>query len=116
MGKARYLWLLVPALGLVELGAHLYFSRRAPTLEEWQALRPALERFKKNDELVVIAPEWSEPLARRAFGDALMPIAMLARPDVGGYAQAIEVSSLGGRSDEVAAWRELARAQAGSFT
>ncbi len=115
MGKARYLWLLVPLLGAFELLSQAYFSRRAPDLDAWQALKPALERFKKQDDLVVIAPEWAEPVARRAFGDALLPIAMLARPDARGFQHAVEVSSLGGHSLETEGWREVGREQVGSF-
>jgi len=115
MGKARYLWLLVPLLGLGELGAHGYFSQRAPTLGQWQALKPALERFKKPDELVLITPEWAEPLARGALGDALLPTSMLARPDASGYRTAVEVSTLASRAEETDGWRETARQQEGAF-
>ena len=108
--------MLVPALGLLELGGHFWASRRAPTLAEWQALTPAVRSFKKADELLVVAPEWTDPLARRAFGDALMPIEMLSRPDVSGYQRAIELSALGRRSRELEGWRELARQELGDFT
>jgi hypothetical protein len=114
--KAAHCWLLVPALGLLELGGHFWASRRAPSLEEWQALAPAVRSFKKPDELLVVAPEWTDPLARHAFGDALMPIAMLSRADAQGYERAVEVSALGRRTDELRGWRELGRQELGDFT
>ena len=114
--KAAHCWLLLPALGLLELGGHFWTSRRAPTLAEWQELRPVVQRLKKADELVVVAPEWADPLARRALGDELLPIAMLSRPDARGYQRALEVSALGQRSTELDGWRETASERVGAFT
>ena len=68
-GKARYLALLVPAFGLIELGAHFFFARRAPKAEEWTAVRPAVASWYKSGSAVVIAPYWAEPMARPAQVD-----------------------------------------------
>ncbi len=114
--KAAHCWLLVPALGLVELAGHFWTSQRAPTLDEWRELAPAVRRFKKADALLVVAPEWSDPLARHAFGDALLPMPMLSRADARSYPLAVEVSMLGQRSTELAGWRELQRETHGAFT
>jgi hypothetical protein len=116
MLKAAYWWLLVPALGLLELAGHFWASQRAPELSEWRELRPKLEAFKQADELLVIAPEWAEPLARHALGDELLPIAMLARPDARGYERAVEVSVFGERSRELASWQVVSGRKLGAFT
>lgn len=116
MPLLRWLWLAIPVLGLGELGAHFYFARRAPDLDEWRALRPRIVELRKKDELVVVAPAWAEPLARHAFGEDQMPLAHVARPDVSGFARALEVSALGKQSPELDGWREIERHEAGRFT
>ncbi|HEY3253175.1 MAG TPA: hypothetical protein VGJ91_04470 [Polyangiaceae bacterium] len=112
---AKYLWLAVPLLGLAELGASVYFSRRFPELDEWQALETEVRALKQDKDLIVIAPEWAEPLARTAFGDSLMPIADVARADEADYRRAIEVEALGEVNPLVADWPVSARKQLGKF-
>ena len=104
MGRARLLWLLLPVAGLAELLLFAHDAHRAPRVEEWQALRGEVARLKGPTDLLVVAPEWADPIARLAFGDALLPIADLARPDVSAYARAIEVDALGATSAELAGW------------
>jgi hypothetical protein len=114
-GKARYLALLVPVFGLVELGAHFYFARRAPKAEEWTAVRPLVAARYKVGNAVVVAPYWAEPMARLAFGDELMPLRDVARPDVTRYPEAIEVSILGGRAPELEGWKVASEERQGKF-
>ncbi len=110
-----WLWLGVPVLGLVELAGHVYLAGRAPRPDEWQRLRGEVARWRHDDEPVVVAPRWAEPLARQALGDALMPIAQVARPDVSAYPRAIEVSLLGQRAAELDGWREISRERRDRF-
>src|SRR5271156_4696579 len=98
MRLLRYAFLLVPALGLAELGAHLWFAKRPPTFDEWSTVVNAVRETRQEGDLVVIAPSWADPAARRALGDALMPLRDVARPDESRYAHAIEVSILGERA------------------
>jgi hypothetical protein len=112
----RSLWLLVPFLGLVELGAHVYFANRAPDLGQWQALAEEVEKLKQPGDLVVTAPAWAEPVARAAFGDDLLPIRDLGRADNRSYRYAVEVGTLGERAPELSGWRELERRESGKFT
>src|SRR5262249_45658728 len=93
-----------------------YFAERQPRLEDWQALRSEVSKFKRRDELLVTAPDWATPLGRHAFGDELMPIADLARADDRGYQRPVEVGARGARSEELAGWRELERREVGAFT
>ena len=112
----RGAFVVLPLAGIVELGAQLYTSRRAPTFDAWLELRAPVAELRKDGELVVIAPAWAEPLARRALGDDLMPVRDVARPDVTRYATAIEVSILGERAPELAGFREESRTTRGKFT
>ncbi|HEY0469815.1 MAG TPA: hypothetical protein VGC79_36765 [Polyangiaceae bacterium] len=113
---AKYLWLAVPLLGLSELGASVYFSRRFPQLDEWRALQAELSALKQQHDLIVIAPEWAEPLARTAFRDALMPIADVARADEASYPRAIEVAAQGSVNPLIATWPVAAEKRIGKFT
>jgi hypothetical protein len=115
MTWTRFLWLLVPALGLVELGAHYVFAHRAPTVAEWQAVRTSVAELRRQDELVVIAPRWADPLARQAFGESLMPLRDVARPDETGYPRALEISALGKRAPELRDWRVVEERRSGGF-
>jgi hypothetical protein len=112
----RSLWFLIPILGLVELGAHVYFANRAPDLEQWRALAAEVSQLKRPGDLVVTAPEWAEPIARQVLGADALPVGDLARPDDRAYRHAIEVSTLGQRAPELAGWRELERRESGKFT
>ena len=111
----RFLWLLVPILGVVELAAHFVFARRAPTDAEWQAVRGSVAELRRSDELVVVAPRWADPLARKALGEALMPLHHVARPDESGYPRALELSALGASAPELAGWRVVEERNAGRF-
>jgi hypothetical protein len=114
--KTKYLALLVPMFGIVELGAHVYFSRRAPTDKEWADVRPLVASWYKPADVVVVAPYWAEPMARWKFGDDLMPLRDVARPDATRYPEAIEVSAMGSRSPELDGWRVVRETKQGKFT
>lgn len=114
--KALYFALLVPIFGLAELGAHFYFAQRAPTKEEWAAVRPLVQTEKKATVPIVIAPYWVEPMARLAFGDELMPIRDVARPDTTRFPEVLEVSILGKSSLELQGWKTTNEVRQGKFT
>jgi hypothetical protein len=111
----RYAFLAVPLLGLAELAAQLWQSRRPPAFDDWYTITGAVREMKQDGDLVVIAPAWADPAARRALGDELMPLRDVARPDVTRYAHALEVSILGERAPEVAPFREVSRREVGRF-
>ena len=114
--KLRYLALLVPLFGLAELALHFYFARRAPDAEEWAAVRPLVASLHKSGDAVVVAPYWAEPMARLAFGDELMPVRDVARPDVSRYKEALEVSILGRPAPELEGWKVAREERKGKFT
>lgn len=102
-------------MGAIELVAHWVFARRAPEPEAWAQVKAAVAPLRRNQELVVAAPAWADPLARRALGEELMPLGDVARPDATRYARAIEISILGQRSAELLTWREISRQRQGPF-
>lgn len=105
----------VAALGVVELGAHVYFSRSAPSLEEWGALKPLVSELASPGTLIVVAPEWAEPNARFALGAEWMPMGHVARADSETFERALEVSFLGEGSPELAGWNLEGERQSGKF-
>jgi len=113
---SRYAFVIIPALGVLEVGAHLYFAKRPPSFDDWAAAAPLVREAKQDGDVVVIAPDFADPAARRFLGDDLMPLRDVARPDVTRYAHALELSILGARSPELAGWREESRATSGKFT
>ena len=116
MSRWRYLWLVVPVLGIVELALHVVFSRRAPRVEEWRELSGPVRRLKRPSDLLVVAPEWAEPIARHALGDGPFPLDQIARADASSFARAVEVSALGARAEETRAWRVASEEKQGRFT
>jgi hypothetical protein len=111
----RFWPLAIPALGLLELALHVYFARRAPRAEEWADVRPAVAAWYAPEKVVVVAPQWAEPIARWKLGDALMPMRDVARPDVTRYPQVLEVSALGQRSPELIGWSVRRETKHGRF-
>ena len=119
MSKApsRFRWALmaVPLLGIVELAGQRWATHRAPSFDAWSAIEAPVRALKQDGDLVVIAPDWADPPARRAIGDELLPLRDVARPDETRYAHAIEVSILGERAPELRGWREESRRVEGQF-
>jgi hypothetical protein len=113
--RLRWAFLAVPLLGLAELGAHLWFAGRPPAFDDWFALTEPVRALKQPGDLVVIAPAWADPAARRALGDELMPVRDVARPDVTRYATALEVSILGEHAPDLDGFREIERRPVGRF-
>lgn len=113
----RYLvWLAVPLLALVELGAYEVHAHRVPQPDEWKRVLPAvLAELRKENELVVAAPYWAEPNLRFALGDGLMPLRDVARPDERRYAKAIEVGLGRERAPELLDWQVQQEKVVGPF-
>ncbi|HEU4535764.1 MAG TPA: hypothetical protein VFS00_16675 [Polyangiaceae bacterium] len=72
--------------------------------------------WRREGDLVVASPRWAEPHARRAFGDALMPLRDVARPDEAGYLRAIEAAAPGERGGAPAGWRLVEERGEGRLT
>lgn len=113
---ARGRWVLIPLFGILELAAHFVTSQRAPDAEDWERLPGFVERLREPGDLVLIAPEWAEPLARGVLGDGVMPIEDVARADVSSYAYALEVATLGADTRESARFEPIATLEAAPFS
>ncbi len=113
---ARWVLAAVPLVGLVELGALAFQRARAPGFDEWEGAAGSMRDLRKPGDVVVVAPAWAEPAARRGLGDEVFPIRDVARPDLSRYEHAIELSTLGAEAPELAGWREEERRSAGKFT
>jgi hypothetical protein len=95
---------LVGLLGLLELGFHIHFAHAAPTVEQWVALKPAVEKIVAPGTLILTSPPWAEPNARLALGPERMPLGHVARPDETGFEHALEISILGERAPALHDW------------
>ena len=113
--RLRWVLLAVPLLGVVELAGQQWAAHRAPPFEAWVEIEAPIRALEQPGDLVVIAPDWAEPPARRVLGDTLMPLRDVARPDETRYAHAIEVSILGERAPELRGWTEESRREQGKF-
>jgi hypothetical protein len=109
-------WLCVPLAGLVELGGHFYFSTRAPKVDDWVRSKPTVASLRKDGDLIVVAPDWAEPNARLAFGDAWFPLADVARPDESAYSRALEIGIVGASAPELRGWKLVEQRRHGKFT
>ena len=114
--RGSALLLLVSAVvGLLELAGQLYFSRAAPRLAEWEALRPTVEGLAQDHPLIVVAPHWAEPNARLAFGDGLMPLEHVARAEDSGFEHVLQISILGQSAPELRGWQRESALSVGRF-
>ena len=105
----------VALAGLLEFGFHVYFSRAAPSLDEWAALKPSVSELASAGTLIVVAPEWAEPNARFALGSELRPLGHVARPDSERFERALEIGILGERAAELEGWQLTGERQRGKF-
>lgn len=113
--RARWLYVLLPIAGAVELGMSIAERSPEPAPEDYGALEGALESVYHDGDLVVVAPRWAEPHVRHAAGDRYFPLSALGRSDVERFSRAIEVSADGERSQELSAFREVERRDVGPF-
>lgn len=67
-GKA---WLLLLALAIVEVVGHLVVRARVVDDADWAAAAERVRREHRAGDLVVVAPEWADPVLRRHLGDVI---------------------------------------------
>ena len=104
-----WIFLLVPAVGLLELVGQCAFAERAPTPEDWGRLSSAVAEMRgaelgTSETPILIAPTWAEPTARHVLDAGLLPLRHLARPDEQSFARVLEVSAMGQAVSSVADW------------
>jgi hypothetical protein len=101
----RFAFLAIPAVALLELGAHLIQTHSVVSDEEWLAARDEVRSLAKPEDLVVMAPYWTDPIGRELFKDELLSLAREARPDSTRFPRAVEVSIRGQHLPELADWQ-----------
>ena len=98
-----WLWALVPAFGLFELGLHVWQVKRALTADDWDEAAVALHDCVRDGEGIRVAPHWAEPVARRALGAMATP-ERFGASDNSAFSLVWELS-LDGASDLPAEWQ-----------
>ncbi len=112
----RYLFAIVPAIGLLELGAHAVQVSRHVTDADWLAARAVVKGMVHPDDLVAFAPGWVDPIGRSAFKDDIASVEREGRPDDSRFARAIEVSIRGAHLAELSSWRVSGTKKVGPIT
>ena len=101
-------------LAAAETAQALIAPGRAPSDADWIAAAADVRAAFRAGDLIVAAPAWADPLARRYLGD-LMTIAMDARMDDARYGRVWEVSQRGAVAPE-ARGATTARRRFGALT
>lgn len=110
------LWWVIPVVGLVEAVLQWTQVASAPTLADWRALQPYVQRQRRHGDLPVVAPRWAQPIARSTLGPNWATLADLAFSDAKRHRYAFEVSLRGARRSEFVDWRPLSETTQGPFT
>lgn len=112
----RYVFLAIPAIGLLELAAHIVQVTTRIPAEDWAAARDGVKAGVRPNDLVVFSPAWLDPLGREYFRDNLATIGREARPDDTRFARAFEVSIRGEHLAEFEGWKVEATQHFGAIT
>jgi hypothetical protein len=107
---------LVPALGLVELGAHVLEVNWTVPEADWTAARQYVVARSQPEDLVAFAPRWADPLGREHFGPTVATIAREARPDEARFPHAFEVSIRNAHVAGLISWPKQSVAHFGNVT
>lgn len=112
----RFAFLAIPILALLELGAHLVQTHTVVSDAQWLAARDAVRTLAKPEDLVVMAPYWTDPIGRELFKDEILSLAREARPDSTRFPRAVEVSIRGQHLAELAEWKVESKKKVGPVT
>jgi len=107
---------VVPAVGLLELGAHLVQTHSAVRESDWKNARDYVAGVSRPDDLVTFAPRWIDPIGRQEFGSDVATLLREARPDESRFPRAFEVSVAGGRDATLDGWRRTEERTFGRVT
>jgi hypothetical protein len=113
---SRWLFLAIPAIGILELLAHAHQVMSVTPAKDWIQARAMVKAEIKDDDLLIFEPGWVDPIGREMFGDDLVTLEREARPDDTRFARAFEVSIRGKHAAELQGWSEIASKKAGSIT
>jgi hypothetical protein len=103
---------LIPLVGVIELGLHLYQTSTVPSDRDWLAAKEEVRKRLGPEDQILFSPVWEDPNGRRMFDD-LVPIERAARPDDTRFRRVLEVSARGGKRSEVVSWKLAEEVSAG---
>ena len=112
----RWAFAAVPAVGLLELGAHLVQTHSAIADGDWRGARDYVGSQIKPEDLVSFAPRWVDPIGREQLGPSLATLEREARPDESRFPRAFEVSIRGAHDASLDGWRQTGEQRFGAVT
>ncbi|MBX3271431.1 MAG: hypothetical protein KF729_14285 [Sandaracinaceae bacterium] len=92
-------WLALLAVAIVEIVGHYVVQSRVVTDADWARASARVRTAWEPGDLIVPAPEWSDPLVRRELGD-LLSLSDAGRSDVSRYRRLWTMSIRGHRPRE----------------
>jgi hypothetical protein len=112
----RYGFAIVPAVAVLEIGAHIAQATSKIPEKDWVAAREAVRAIALPEDLVAFAPRWVDPIGRSVFKDEIATVEREARPDDTRFPRAIEVGIRGAHLREFDSWRVTDRKRVGTIT
>jgi hypothetical protein len=113
---SRWAFAAIPAVGLLELGAHLVQAHATVRDNDWKAAHDYVAAASKPDDLVTFAPRWVDPIGRHEFGPDVATLQREARPDESRFPRAFEVSIRGAHDPSLEGWRRTEERDFGTVT
>jgi hypothetical protein len=112
----RWAFAIVPAVGLLELGAHVVQTHSVVSDDDWRKARGYVATQVAQQDLVAFAPRWADPIGRELFGPSLATLEREGRPDETRYLHAFEVSIRGAHLPALLGWRRAFEQRFGGVT
>ncbi len=96
------MWLALLAVAVAELAGHFVVRARVAPTDDWVRAAELVRSEWREGDLVVAAPEWTDPVLRMVLGDRI-PLASAGRPDLAGFRRLWALSTRGHRPAEAPA-------------
>lgn len=93
------IWLIFLALAIVEVVAHVVVRARVVEEDDWERAAEKVRSDWREGDLVVVAPEWADPLLRKHLGDRIT-LEDAGRSDLAQYRRLWALSIRGHRPAE----------------
>jgi hypothetical protein len=113
---AKWSFVAVPVVGLLELGAHVVQAHSVAPATDWADARTYVVAHVHPEDLVVFAPGWVDPVGRAQFGGSLATFEREGRSDDSRFPRAFEVAVRGAHLSELEGWSLSDRARFGGVT
>jgi hypothetical protein len=112
----KWVFAVVPAVGLLELVAHIVQTHSVVPEGDWRAARDYVAAQARPEDLIAFAPRWADPIGRETFGPKLATIEREGRPDETAFPRALEVSIRGAHLPAFAEWKRSGEQRFGGVT